>query len=192
MTYLPPAARVIEATRHGDVVVTVVRFDNMPTPPFSPASLFSQGEQKAILKLHAMVARSGDQVTFETYDPDASTLPAGSVYDYIALWSPDQLRLAQDRSRVWTIKQFQAQDAVAFKIEGGTAFGRRQTNVPVAPGEKIVRGGWDHEHCELCWQNISPDGDQRMGYTDGSNWICEACHAEYVASGFAQRLGDRA
>ena len=47
---------------------------------------------------------------------------------------------------------------------------------------RMVRGGWDHEHCALCWVTISVNPeDQHEGYTDGKDWICVACFQQYVA-----------
>jgi len=48
--------------------------------------------------------------------------------------------------------------------------------------EEVVSGGWEHEHCELCWATISPhDGHQPTGYTDGKEWLCISCFGKYIA-----------
>jgi hypothetical protein len=41
---------------------------------------------------------------------------------------------------------------------------------------KLVEGGWDHEHCSVCWAKIS-DGD-RYWKSDGPDEIelCPDCH----------------
>jgi hypothetical protein len=48
---------------------------------------------------------------------------------------------------------------------------------------EIVKGGWDHEHCGLCWTEISlAPGNQSAGYTDGKGWLCIACFEHYIAT----------
>ncbi len=40
---------------------------------------------------------------------------------------------------------------------------------------------WDHEHCAMCGQKFSAaPGDALYGWrTDGGDWVCAACFAEY-------------
>ena len=48
--------------------------------------------------------------------------------------------------------------------------------------KKLWRTGEDHEHCAICWQEISPynDGDN-YGYRDRFKvWVCEACYSQYI------------
>jgi len=50
-------------------------------------------------------------------------------------------------------------------------------------GCELVAGGWDHEHCGLCWERImeEPHG-QPDGYTDGRHrWLCIACFERFVS-----------
>jgi len=139
-----------------------------------------------------MVHRLGDHITFETYDSQAIPLEAGSTYNYISRWSPDQLKLAQDQSRTWVLKEFEAQDAVAYSTEGGKIIGRRKES-SVTDGGTVVPGGWDHEHCALCWESISLHKEhQHIGYTDGNDWLCETCYKTYIVTSFGQKLGDKA
>ncbi len=44
------------------------------------------------------------------------------------------------------------------------------------------RKDWDHEHCEFCWEKISPnDGDIHEAYTtsDEYYWICPECFEDF-------------
>lgn len=43
---------------------------------------------------------------------------------------------------------------------------------------RLMPGGWDHEHCQLCRAHID-DGD--FGYRDRDDlWTCESCYEKYV------------
>jgi hypothetical protein len=44
---------------------------------------------------------------------------------------------------------------------------------------RLVPGGWDHEHCFLCWKHIR-DGDTYWSNTGRSEIdLCEECYAQY-------------
>ena len=97
------------------------------------------------------------------------------------LWTPLQLALVEDRSRQWISKNFEPSDSVAIPQGGQTVMHQHKAGEQPAPGAEIVTGGWDHEHCALCWETISQlPGDQPCGYTDGKEWLCSACHSSYI------------
>jgi hypothetical protein len=99
-------------------------------------------------------------------------------------WTPEQLRLVEDTARSWVRTTFSPSDMLLIRRQPGErSMGRR-----VRPGERpdpdseIIEGGWDHEHCELCWAEIAASGEhQREGYTDGKTWICVSCFNAYIA-----------
>jgi hypothetical protein len=192
MNYIPPTAEVIESKKKGDVIVTVLRFDQVPPSPIAPGFLSTQDEKhQTALILHALVHRAGDRVSFETYDSAAVPLEPGHSYGYTSWWAPWQLDLVQNHSHPWALKQFQAQDAIAYTTEQGTLLGRSKSTDTTSDGS-VVPGGWTHEHCSLCWQTISDQQvDQHTGYTDGKDWLCETCYDLYITSGFGQKLGDK-
>ena len=47
---------------------------------------------------------------------------------------------------------------------------------------ELVRGGWSHDHCEICWWTLSEGGDEEhsVGYTDGGRWICSECYGHFI------------
>jgi hypothetical protein len=47
---------------------------------------------------------------------------------------------------------------------------------------ELVRGGWIHDHCEICWWTLSEGGDEEhsVGYTDGRGWICSECYHRFI------------
>jgi hypothetical protein len=99
-------------------------------------------------------------------------------------WTPQQIELVEDRRRTWRRAKFEASDMLLISRDGGQGSIGRQLvpgEMPPADGE-IVKGGWDHEHCELCWTKISAAGEgQRDGYVDGKTWLCADCFETYIA-----------
>jgi len=65
----------------------------------------------------------------------------------------------------WTVQEFRAGDCVSYPGDGGKP--------------TVVPGGWDHEHCAICWEKIGSGGQQR-GYENDGDWICAACHDQYA------------
>jgi len=53
-----------------------------------------------------------------------------------------------------------------------------RTILPYAGPDGIIKGGWDHEHCELCNAHIEAD---TYGYLDlGEHWVCVGCYERFV------------
>ncbi|HLH55264.1 MAG TPA: hypothetical protein VKY92_16795 [Verrucomicrobiae bacterium] len=96
-------------------------------------------------------------------------------------WTPEQLGLVQDRSRQWILRSFEPSDSVAFLLAGQTIARKRELGEAVSPETSVTPGGWDHEHCSLCWQKISQlPGDKGCGYTDGRDWVCRPCYERFI------------
>ena len=47
---------------------------------------------------------------------------------------------------------------------------------------ELVRGGWSHDHCQICWWTLSEGGDveHSVGYTDCRRWICSECFHQFI------------
>lgn len=55
-----------------------------------------------------------------------------------------------------------------------------RTTLPPAGPDGVIKGGWDHEHCELCEAHVDAG---KYGYVDpGEHWVCEACYGKYVVN----------
>jgi hypothetical protein len=98
-------------------------------------------------------------------------------------WTPDQLELVEDRQRTWHHAHFQPSDMLLFHRgpdEG--SIGRQLQPGEIPTDGEVVKGGWDHAHCELCWAEISAAGnDNRDGYTDNvGHWLCTTCFNAYI------------
>ena len=47
----------------------------------------------------------------------------------------------------------------------------------------LVKGGWNHDHCQVCWWDLyeSEDPEHGVGYTDGDDWLCSECYGKFIA-----------
>jgi hypothetical protein len=91
-------------------------------------------------------------------------------------WTSRQLELVENRSISWVEQTFAASGAISFE----TATGRITRKAE--PGESVVQPeSWDHEHCALCWAEISlHPGKTQRGYTNGAEWLCLECYVHFI------------
>lgn len=84
-----------------------------------------------------------------------------SSYRYADGYWGERVALILDKSRLWTRKEFK------------------------------THGNWDHEHCSICWEEVSEHA-QPFGYSDqNDHWVCEKCYSSCVESkvlGFIDEL----
>lgn len=106
-----------------------------------------------------------------------------------AYWGSNQVNIILDPEHTWSETIFQASDAYE-RAAPDTALGtqrvaldgrtwREALGAP-APGERLVKSGWDHEHCLICFVAIRP-GDGALVDPDGY-WLCNSCYAKYAAA----------
>jgi hypothetical protein len=189
--YMAVRAEVVGSSIEAGVIRTVLKFDGGPTEPIAPASLYAlpEGKEKK-LDLHRIADRAGQEITFETYDAEYEPLRPGGTYAFQSWWSEDQLALVKDETIVWRRQKFEPSDAVEYHEEDGHIAWCKLEEDEVPTEGKIIPEGWEHEHCRLCWETISPyEDDENYGYTDGSDWICEACYKQYLAWDLRRKLG---
>jgi len=191
MKYRNPTAKIISSKKQDNMLQTVLRLDKVPTSPIAPASLYAlDNDADAVLELHKVIQRTTKVITFETYDSQAIPLRIRDKYNFVPWWSSDQVELAQSNSHRWQRQTFIAQDAVKLQIEGMTMLRQVRVGETINEGTLIV-GGWEHEHCGLCWKTISQrEGHENEGYTDGEEWLCPNCYEKYIVSGFGKKIGE--
>lgn len=127
-----------------------------------------------------------------------------TLYYLSSRWRPFHVWMVLDPQWGWQKVRFQASDAVAeglksqdvsivdgrevktwTKLERADTKGHVSRYYPASDeasafesGSRVVPGGWDHEHCELCRTHIDP-GD--FGYRDPDDrWMCRTCYKRYV------------
>jgi hypothetical protein len=97
-------------------------------------------------------------------------------------WRPDQVKLANDASRIWEKRAFAVQPGYSIKCQGGRLLSRLAPDETIPEGATLEPGAWDHEHCGLCFKKITEKGgDFQEGYTDGRDWVCPECYGKYLA-----------
>ncbi len=104
----------------------------------------------------------------------------GAKLPYVdGYWNISDVEMVIGEGHAWKRVTFEAQDAAMSRYEGGRVL--RKASDMAAHGNaagQIVAGGWDHEHCKICWKHIEP---QQVAYVDNDdNWLCESCYQEYV------------
>jgi hypothetical protein len=149
-------------------------------------------EQRRALfgELSILDASAGDALFKAQEDFPVAALDAPLAYLH-ERWQATHVWMVLDPAWPWEGVVFQASDAYARQqpADGSTFVGEqkveswlalRQAEPGSSPqeGENIVSGGWDHEHCELCWQHIEP-GAVTWRDPDG-HWVCHDCYTTYV------------
>ena len=96
-------------------------------------------------------------------------------------WTPWQIALVDDRSRHWRLTPFQPSDALRTEFDGQSITRKREVDDATPSGAGVIPGGWDHEHCALCWREIAlrPNADP-WGYCDGRDWLCKECYEKFI------------
>lgn len=135
--------------------------------------------------------RSAVFVTFTEYERDA---PVGTRLAWLdAYWQARLILNVSNPDHAWQRVHFTAQDAALETENGvrvrrpdgsgdGAATSRRMRvyDADQAAPSGVMPGGWDHEHCEICWEHI--DAENPIGYVDDDeDWLCEKCHSKWAA-----------
>jgi hypothetical protein len=48
------------------------------------------------------------------------------------------------------------------------------------PDGVVIKDGWDHEHCKICWAKIGVGGSPVGVRSRDDDWVCEDCHTRFV------------
>ncbi len=121
---------------------------------------------------------AGERWTFKPFEShDSGVIDIGDALEVLDGYYGDRAALVLDAGREWERVTFQAYDAVRIHAPGGVSGVR-----PIEPEDddsaEIVSGGWNHEHCAICWETIRPGGVGHHSLPD--EWVCERCFGEYV------------
>ncbi|MCI5142677.1 MAG: hypothetical protein D3909_13340 [Candidatus Electrothrix sp. ATG1] len=82
------------------------------------------------------------------------------------------------RKQKWEKATFAPRDAI--KQKHSWTEHKEAKAVPV--GGEIIEGGWEHEHCQVCWWKIreSDNPEVGVGYTNANQWLCVECYRQFV------------
>lgn len=135
---------------------------------------------------HGQFNRRGslNQFTFHPRNFKKMELEVGDSYYYLDSYWGERAALVLDRDHKWMRKEFQAQDAFEpeWSPRGGAHYWGKAHENATAPG-RVIPGGWNHQHCAICWSKIS-QSEQMHGYRSEEDiWVCEACYNRYIKPG---------
>jgi hypothetical protein len=114
-----------------------------------------------------------------TASGEVALLQAGERYRRFDGYWGERAALVLDRNRQWKERAFEPVDAVAYERAGDALVGNA-TNQNLPEGGTLVKGGWDHEHCDICWEKISPHTDPIAVFSEPDHWICRKCYEKFV------------
>ncbi len=100
----------------------------------------------------------------------------GSEYPYLDGYWGERAELVLDATRHWLRQSFAPSNAVEFNLDGQRL--ARKGDVP-PEGATLVPGGWDHEHCSICWQTIGAGGEPD-GLVSNGDWLCSSCYESFL------------
>lgn len=101
-----------------------------------------------------------------------------------ASWNWDFYSAILDEKADWKQEVFQVKDAQVFYLPDGTKGWREVGQKATWENEKIgevIKDGWDHEGCEICYKHIGKGGDFEC-YKYKWFWLCVSCFNKYASN----------
>jgi hypothetical protein len=80
--------------------------------------------------------------------------------------------------RHWHKARFHPDDTIRLS-RGGATMMTKAAGSEAAKGES-VEGGWDHEHCKICWATLGQDGEEEGYLSECGFWVCKRCYDAFV------------
>lgn len=112
------------------------------------------------------VSEHEGRVTFVPDEPKGvRQIRDGVQLPYLDGYWGERAAIALDPLLRWQEVVFSPRDAVKY-YPGG----RMET----------ISGGWDHEHCDICWTTIDQHVNQRYMLSDQDHCICCECFTKFV------------
>jgi hypothetical protein len=81
----------------------------------------------------------------------------------------------------WRREKWSAIPALIHRTGGVSSQYRGQTFVPTKID--LVPGGWNHDHCVVCWWTLheTDNEEEGIGYrNDSEEWLCTECYKQFV------------
>jgi hypothetical protein len=119
---------------------------------------------------------------FEVFADEPDTLTVGMVFPWIPQYYHSSIAWAvADPDHAWEERIFKATDTDAFRQ--GKSYGWQQVGGTLPEGATpagTIPGGWDHEHCVICEEQIN--AERPVCYVDADDlWLCPDCYRHYAA-----------
>jgi hypothetical protein len=114
-------------------------------------------------------------------DPDGSFLQTQDGTLMIAEIRNPFLAIELLQSTPWIEFRFELMDAYRVPaLEGYSGIGRILPGDEPPADAEVVKGAWDHEHCEICWTHIRPG---HKAYYTCPSFLCKRCYKRHVEAG---------
>lgn len=189
-----PTAVVTAFRREGDVARTEIEFSDPHARPLSPSWIAWPAGARPFagrMELHRLVACDGRRAAFETDIESAPSLDApraGEFCEFFLTYDEEQLVAMQDRTRTWTPTKFRPSAALHWGSEHGSVIRRAEHSEALPPDAERVEGGWDHDHCLVCYKTLNDGAD---AFASNGEWMCAPCFEHFVRGDEARDWGDR-
>lgn len=189
-----PTATVTAFQREGEVARTEIVFEKLHARPLSPSWIAWPAGARPFAgrwELHRLVECDDRRAAFETdIDPELALVAprAGELCEFFLTYDEEQLAAMQDRTRSWTPAKFHPSPAFRWESDHGSVVRRAAETETPPPDAERVEGGWDHEHCLVCYATLNEDAE---AFTSNGEWLCAKCFDHYVVRDEARGWGDR-
>ena len=90
-------------------------------------------------------------------------LRAGESYPFLDWYWGTRAALVLNERLDWHRTRFEPYDSVS--LDG-----------------RVFPGGWDHQHCEVCWEKIGDFGQPEGFFSPPNSWVCEACYNDFIVT----------
>jgi hypothetical protein len=106
----------------------------------------------------------------------------GNIYYFLDGYWGEKVELVLSKKKEWSRQEFIKKDGYEFEFKGMKMISKDREKPEIATGGegKVRKGGWNHEHCEICEATIS-EKIKIFGYmSNDGKWVCEKCYQIYV------------
>lgn len=117
-------------------------------------------------------------------DGDIEKIQTSKTYACLSIsWNWNLYRAILDPTTVWHKDTFKPSDAQVFYLPNGVRgwckFGQAINHKDAKIGE-VIKDGWDHEECEICYSHIGRGGNSEY-YKYDWHWLCIDCFNKYAS-----------
>jgi hypothetical protein len=127
---------------------------------------------------HLIYGRWHRRVGFWLFAPvsphQVDDILARSEWEILDGYWGERAQIVLDEASRWHKTHFQASDAI-----GAAGVMRREATDDDWDSE-MIKHGWDHEHCAICWEKLGRSGQLEGYLSTQSVWVCEQCYVNFV------------
>lgn len=122
------------------------------------------------------VNESSNLAAFAFSQPDSvPKITSGASIPFFDGYWGERAQIVLDRSLEWHETTFKPSDAIK-SYPGGR--------------KEVIPGGWDHEHCAICWAKISQSENPIFKKSNQDDYVCLDCYANHITPRNIDFIGD--